>query len=81
VIIVFTSIAGAIAIAFAGMLLFGHVTPAELAAGANLVSAVFDGSWFWSLVWLAMTVVGVVVQLRGSRSFTFGREMYVEGWG
>jgi hypothetical protein len=80
VIIVFTAIAGAILVAFAGMLLFGQITVAELQAGGNLVQPVFQGSWFWSIAWLVLTIVGVVVQIRANRTYAFDKEMYVEGW-
>jgi hypothetical protein len=63
------------------MLLFGHVTSADLQAGSNLVTPVFQGSWFWSVVWVALAVAGIVVQIRTSRNYTFSREMYAEGWG
>ena len=80
VIIVFTAIAGAVLVAFAGMLLFGQTTVAQLQAGRNLVQPVFQGSWFWSIVWLVLTIVGVVVQIRANRTYAFKKEMYVEGW-
>jgi hypothetical protein len=80
VIIVFTAIAGAILVAFAGMLAFGQITVAELQAGGNLVRPVFQGSWFWSIAWLVLTIVGVVVQIRANRTYAFDKEMYVEGW-
>jgi hypothetical protein len=76
-----TAVAGAVLVAFSGMLLFGQITLAELQTGRNLIQPVFEGSWFWSIVWLVLTIAGVVLQIRTNRTYTFHREMYVEGWG
>jgi hypothetical protein len=81
VIIVLTAIAGAALVVLSGMLAFGQVTLAELQAGGNLLQPIFQGSWFWGLVWLVLAVVGVVVQIRANRTYVFTKEMYVEGWG
>ena len=80
VLIVFTAIAGAVLVAFSGMLLFGQITVAELQTGRNLIQPVFQGSWFWSIVWLVLTIIGVAVQIRANRTYVFTKEMYVEGW-
>lgn len=80
VLIVVTAMAGAVLVVFAGMLVFGQITPAELQAGANLIQPIFQGSWFWSIVWLVLTAVGVVVQIQANRTYVFSKEMYVEGW-
>ena len=80
VIIVFTAIAGAVLIAFSSMLLFGQITVAELQTGRNLIQPVFQGSWFWSIAWLVLTIIGTVAQIRANRTYAFTREMYVEGW-
>jgi hypothetical protein len=81
VLIVLTAVAGAILVALSGMLVFGQVTVAELQAGGNVIQPVFEGSWFWGIVWLVLAVVGVVVQIRANRTYVFQKEMYVEGWG
>ena len=81
VIIILTAIAGAALVVLSGMLLFGQVTVAELQAGGNLLQPIFQGSWFWGLVWLVLAVVGVMVQIRANRTYVFTKEMYVEGWG
>jgi hypothetical protein len=81
VLIVLTAMAGGVLIVLAGMLVFGQVTVADLQAGGNFIQPVFQGSWFWGLVWLALAVVGIVVQLKANRTYAFTREMYVEGWG
>jgi hypothetical protein len=81
VLIVLTAMAGAVLVVLAGMLAFGQITPAELQSGANLIQPIFQGSWFWGIVWIVLTAVGVVVQLNANRTYAFTREMYVEGWG
>jgi hypothetical protein len=81
VLIILTAIAGAALVVLSGMLTFGQVTVADLQTGGNLVQPIFQGSWFWGLVWLVLVVVGVVVQIRANRTYVFTREMYVEGWG
>jgi hypothetical protein len=81
VLIVLTAMAGAVLVVLAGMLAFGQVTVADLQAGGNAIQPIFEGSWFWGIVWLVLAVVGVVVQIRANRTYAFTRDMYVEGWG
>jgi hypothetical protein len=81
VIIVISAMAGALLVILSGMLLFGQVTAADLQAGGNFVQPIFQGSWFWGLVWLALVIAGVVLQIRANRTYAFTREDYVEGWG
>ena len=81
VIIVLSAMAGASLCVLSGMLLFGQVTVAQLQAGGNFFQPIFQGSWLWGIVWLALAVVGVVVQFRANRNYEFQKEMYVEGWG
>lgn len=81
VLVMFTAMAGAVLVVLAGMLVFGQITPAQLQSGANLIQPIFQGSWFWGLVWLALAVLGAVVQFRTSMAYEFNKEMYVEGWG
>jgi hypothetical protein len=81
VLIVLTAMAGAVLVVLAGMLAFGQVTVADLQAGGNAIQPIFEGSWFWGIVWLLLAVVGVVVQIRANRTYVFTRDMYVEGWG
>jgi len=81
VIIVFTAIAGATLIVLAAMLLFGQIAVADLQSAGGLLQPIFQGSWFWGLVWLALVVVGVVIQLRTSAAYAFTKGDYTEGWG
>jgi hypothetical protein len=78
---VFTATIGAGLIALSGMLVFGQISLAELQAGANFLEPIFQGSWFWGLVWLVLVVVGAMVQIRANQTYEFQKEMYVEGWG
>jgi hypothetical protein len=81
VIIAISAMAGALLVILSGMLLFGQVTVADLQSGGNFVQPIFQGSWFWGLVWLALVIAGVVLQIRANRTYAFTREDYVEGWG
>ncbi len=81
VITVLTAIAGAALVVLSGMLVFGQITLTELQAGENFLEPIFQGSWFWGLVWLVLVVTGVVVQIRANQTYKFKKEMYVEGWG
>jgi hypothetical protein len=81
VLIVLTAMAGAVLVVLAGLLVFGQVTVADLQAGGNAIQPIFEGSWFWGIVWLVLAVAGAVVQIRANRTYVFTRDMYVEGWG
>jgi hypothetical protein len=81
VIIIFTSMAGAVLFVMAGMLLFGQITVLDLQSGASVVGPIFKGYWTWAIAWLVLTVAGVVVQLRTAKAYAFTKEDYVEGWG
>jgi hypothetical protein len=81
VIIVLSVIAGAALMVLAGMLVFGQVTVAQLQASGGLIEPIFQGSWFWGIVWLVLAVAGIVFQIRTNRTYVFEKEMYVEGWG
>ena len=81
VIILLSSIGGANLIVLAGLLLFGFVTLVDLQSGANIIRPVLSQSWLALVAWLALAVVGLVVQVRANRTYTFTRERYVEAWG
>ena len=81
VLILLTAIAGADLIVLAVLLLFGSVTVAELQGGGNIIAPLIRESWLGLIAWLALTVAGIVVQLRANRSYHFTQERYVEAWG
>ena len=81
VIIALSAIAGADLIVLSGLLLIGRVALEQLQASGNLLRPIIEDSWFWLIAWLVLTVVGIVVQIRANRTYTFTQEMYVEGWG
>jgi hypothetical protein len=81
VIIILTAVAGAVLIVLAGMLVFGQVSIADLQTGGNFIQPIFQGSWFWGVVWLVLAIAGAILQIRANRMYAFTREMYVEGWG
>jgi hypothetical protein len=81
VLILLTALGGAGLMVLSGMLIFGQVTIAQLQSGTNFLQPIFEGSWFWGLVWLALVVVGIVLQIRTNRTYVFTKETYVENWG
>ena len=81
VLIAFSAMTGSMLVVLAGMLAFGQVTVENLQAGGNAIQPIFEGSWYWGIVWLVLAIVGIVVQIRANRTYVFTRDMYVEGWG
>jgi hypothetical protein len=81
VIIILTAMGGAVLIVTGALLLFGQVTVQQLQAGENAIQAVFQGSWFWGIVWLVVTLAGAAVQIRTNQTYEFTKETYVENWG
>jgi hypothetical protein len=49
------------------LLTFGNVTLADL--GSNPIRAAISGSFWWTLFWIGLAVLGIVVQLQANRSF------------
>ena len=74
ILIFFSAIGGASAIIGGILLLFGVVPMAVL--GTGLVSYIIHQSFWWTLVWLALTVVGVATQLQLSRSIVIEESSY-----
>lgn len=81
VIILMTGFAGANLVVLSGLLFLQRVTLADVQALGNLIQPIVQDSWFWWIIWLAVTVGGVVVQVFANQSYTFRKERYVEGWG
>ena len=80
VIIVATALTGANLIVLSPLLLFGQVTLDELEAAGGSIAPVLQESWFWLIVWLALAVFGVVLQIRANQEWEFTADRYVEGW-
>jgi hypothetical protein len=66
-IIISTSLGGA-STAIAGVLLLLRVIPLD-ALSVGVVGAIIRGSPIWSVVWLALAVVGIVVQLSSTQRY------------
>jgi hypothetical protein len=66
-IIVITALGGASAIISAALLLMGRIRLGELTSGA--VGTFIRGSTVWGLAWLALAVIGIVVQLNRTQSY------------
>jgi hypothetical protein len=81
VIVVLTAVLGADLIVLSGLLLFGIVNLPDLQLNPNLFRPVTQASWLGILIWLALAIAGLVVQVRNSRDFTFSKDRYVEAWG
>ncbi len=67
VIIVATAAGGAAVVIGTFLLAFGNVTLAEL--GGNPVRAAISASFWWTLFWIVLAVLGIVVQLQANRSY------------
>lgn len=80
VIITMTSIGGANAVLLAIMLMLGQVSLEGLQRAGNAIPLVLQASLFWSLVWLIVGIIGIVVQLRVNQSYTFSKDRFFEGW-
>ena len=81
VIIAITATGGANAMLLSGLLFFGRVSLQSLQTAGSSIKPILQDSWFWSIIWLILTVAGIVVQIRSNRTYTFSRDRYVEGWG
>jgi hypothetical protein len=81
VIIVLTAISGADLIVLSGLLLFGRVSLSDLQQNTNLFRPITQESWLGIIIWLALAIAGLVLQVRSNRDFTFSKDRYVEAWG
>lgn len=74
-IVALTALAGAGMLLTGVLLALGRVSLGELSWG--IVGASIRASWFWSLLYLALAAVGIVVQMRTPEGYTlepYGRE-------
>ena len=67
VIIIATAAGGASVVIGTFLLTFGNVTLADL--GGNPVRAAISGSFWWTLFWILLAVLGIVAQLQANRSY------------
>ena len=81
VVITITSLLGSNATLLSALLLFGRVTLQNFQSSGTSIIPIVKDSWFWLLVWLILTGVGVWSQMRVNRTYEFQRETYMEGWG
>ncbi len=75
-----TAIGGASILLLAPLLLLGRVTIDQLRASGSAIAPILGDSWLWLLAWLALAVVGFVVQYRTSRTYMFTTDDLVSGW-
>jgi hypothetical protein len=81
VIIALTAIGGANALLLSVLLLIGKVSLQSLRTAGTSIKPILQDSWFWLIVWLVVAIVGIVVQIRLNRDYTFTADRYIEGWG
>ena len=81
VIIALTAIGGANALLLSVLLLIGKVSLESLRTAGTSIKPILQDSWFWLIVWLVVAIVGIVVQIRLNRDYTFTADRYIEGWG
>ncbi len=81
VIIALTAISGANGLVISVLLVLGQVTVESLRESGNSIRPILQDSWFWLIAWLAVAVVGIVVQVRYNRDYSFAPDRYFEGWG
>jgi hypothetical protein len=81
VIIAIAALAGANAIVLSPLLLFGRISLESVSGAGSAIAPVLQDSWFWLIIWLIIAVGSIVYQVRSNRSYTFNRDVYVEGWG
>jgi hypothetical protein len=67
-IMLFTAIGGAAAILTGVLILFGQIHVAGLQYG--IAVADLKASWFWSIAWLALAILGFVTQWRTMQEYT-----------
>jgi hypothetical protein len=81
IIIAIAALGGANAIVLSPLLLFGRVSLASVSGAGSAVGPVVRDSWLWLVIWLIIAIGSIVYQVRSNRSYTYNRDVYVEGWG
>jgi hypothetical protein len=75
-----SAIAGANSLVLALLLGLGRVSPKGLLGAGSAIRPILSDSWLWSLLWLAIAIAGILVQLRSYRRYEFVREEFVKYW-
>jgi len=81
VIIAITALGGANALVLSPLLFFARVPLASVSSAGSAIRPVLQDSWLWLIIWLIIAIASIVYQVRSHRSYTFSRDIYVEGWG
>ncbi|MCB0191190.1 MAG: DUF4203 domain-containing protein [Anaerolineae bacterium] len=76
-----TAAGGAKGMLLAVLLLLGRVSVADLQATGNAIQPVLHDSLFWLVAWIVLTLIGLTVQMRVHREYTFSKEQFREAWG
>jgi hypothetical protein len=80
VIIVLTALAGGNLMVLSLLLLLGQVSVDALQSAGNSVQLVLGAPPAWTIIWLAIAIMGVIAQVRLHRNYKYDRRMYVGGW-
>lgn len=80
VIIFITAIGGANAIILSVLLVLGRVSLGNLQSAGNAIRPVINDSFLWLILWLALAIAGIVIQILSNRTYTFTKEQFREGW-
>ena len=75
-----SALGGANAIVLACLLIFGRVSLEQLQKTGTGIRPVLQDSWLWLLLWLAIAIAGIVVQVRNYREYVFMRDEFVKYW-
>ncbi|NOX61803.1 MAG: DUF4203 domain-containing protein [Chloroflexi bacterium] len=81
VVILLSAWAGGVAVVTGALVLFGRLTAATLRVQGDAVLAIAQVSPLWLLAALAIAAVGIVVQIRSNRTYTFEKSEYIYIWG
>lgn len=75
-----SALAGANSLVLAILLWLGRVSPKGLLGAGSAIRPILSDSWLWSLLWVAIAIAGILVQLRSYRRYEFVREEFVKYW-
>ena len=79
-IMVLTALGGASLLVGTGLLVFERISLDQVLTSGSAIGPILSDSWIWSLVWLAVAIAGIAVQLRAHRGFDFRKHDLVQGW-